>query len=859
MRRILLLFYLLTTSFTLFAQQDEALVKLTIEVRDSASLQPLADVMCRIVTPKGKMLSYKIADGRGNLSLTAHQEDVLMFTLIGYSKRKINVADIHQTTNQPAIILLSCKQVELKEVVVKLSPIRKQGDTLVYNVGSFLQKGDRHLEDVLKKLPGIKVSENGSVSYQGRAINRFYIEGQDMMGNNYTQATRNMPINAVRNVEVLENHQPIKMMQGRKPSESAALNIRLDKNHKARPFGEITGSLGVKPTVWDNQLFLTQVMKHSQTLVSAKMSNTGKDLSKETKEHIDVYNLDTYEPLPQGVLQEDISQEALPQERYLQNKSYSAGFNNIITLSKDITLRSNILLYEDHAGYNQSTTNYYGGLTPIMLETSEWMKQRIFRIVPTLKYEENSTHRFFSDELKYSFGRQTTENQVVTNGIGITEQIRIKPSYIKNYLSSSFKLGKSMLQIHSLLRYTDRREELSTASDSIPLYNVTECFATRSTMTRNSITTSIPTLGNDLDISLRAYYRKNSYNYQGDIYHRTFKLQGEPGYTWKYTKQSYVSFGLPIEWTRISLSEKNNKLSARNFIAFKPYLTLQQVLTSKLTVNLSSSISTDDNSLDFYALKPLREGYRNIQVTGNDVYKSTHLYTSLHFRYRNLATMLFANLSLTYSDTRSEAYCNYEYNDSMTIMKWVRGSNHRHNIAINAMLDKTFIPIGVSLKFDATYNRDSYLVSQSGVMVNNHSHHASGTLTTSFQKISWLRLSAAFTAKYYWEQSSIMKLDVLSSYTTNAALYLFPTKKLELKMKFYNLTNEVMDGHYHTCSLLDGDFNYKINNVWELGVSGTNLLNSKSYSITQNTGINTFNTFLPLRGRELLLHIQLRL
>ena len=104
-----------------------------------------------------------------------------------------------------------------------------------------------------------------------------------------------------------------------------------------------------------------------------------------------------------------------------------------------------------------------------------------------------------------------------------------------------------------------------------------------------------------------------------------------------------------------------------------------------------------------------------------------------------------------------------------------------------------------------------------------------------------------------------MKLDALSSYTTNVALYLFPTKKLELKMKFYNLTNEVMDRHYHTCSLLDGDFNYKINNVWELGVSGTNLLNSKSYSITQNTGINTFNTFLPLRGREILFRLQLRL
>ena len=858
MRRIFLLLYLVSTCFTLFAQQDEALVKLTIEVRDSASLQPLADVMCRVVNSKGKMLSYKIADRKGCLNLTAHQEDVLMFTLIGYGKRKIGVADIRQMEKQPTIILLSPKQVELKEVIVKLSPIRKQGDTLVYNVGSFLQKGDRHLEDVLKKLPGIKVAENGSVSYQGRAINRFYIEGQDLMGNNYTQATRNMPINAVRDVEVLENHQPVKMMQGRKPSESAALNIRLDKNHKARPFGEITGGLGIKPSIWDNQLFLTQVMKHSQILVSAKMSNTGKDLSKETKEHIDVYNLYAYEPLPQGVLAENISQEALPQERYLQNKSYSAGFNNIITLSKDVTLRSNILFYKDHAGYNQSTANLYGGLTPTTLETTEWMKQRTFRIVPSLKYEENSTHRFISDELKYSFGRLTNENQVVTNGIGITEQTRIKPSYIKNYLSSSFKLGKSMLQVRSLVRYANRREELVTASDSLPLYNVTERFATRSTMIRNVITTSIPALGNDLDISLQAYYRNNSYNYQDEIYHRTFKLQGEPGYTWKYKKQSYVTFGLPMEWTRISLSKKENRLSVRNFIAFKPYLTLQQMLTSTLTLNFSSSFSADDNSLDFYTLKPLREGYRNIQVTGNDIYKSTYLHTSFHIRYRNLATMLFANLSLAYSDTRSEAYSHYEYNDSMTIMTWVKGNNHRHNTTISAMMDKTFIPIGLSLKLDVTYNRGSYLVSQSGVMVNNHSHNAFGTLTTSFQKLSWMRLSAAFTAKYYWERSSIMKLDVLSSYTTNLSIYLFPTKKMELKMKFYNLTNEITDGHYHTCSLLDSDFNYKINNVWELRLLGTNLLNSKSYSITQNVGINTFNTFLPLRGREILLSLQLR-
>ena len=59
------------------------------------------------------------------------------------------------------------------------------------------------------------------------------------------------------------------------------------------------------------------------------------------------------------------------------------------------------------------------------------------------------------------------------------------------------------------------------------------------------------------------------------------------------------------------------------------------------------------------------------------------------------------------------------------------------------------------------------------------------------------------------------------------------------KIKFYNLTNEVTDGHYHTCGLLDTNLNYKINKVWEAGLTVTNLLNTTSYITTQYTGINT--------------------
>lgn len=92
----------------------------------------------------------------------------------------------------------------MREVVVKAPPIRRQEDTIAYQVKSFLRPGDSHLEDILRKLPGISVSENGVVSYQGKAINKFYIEGQDLLGDDYVQATRNMPVDAVSDSDLKE-------------------------------------------------------------------------------------------------------------------------------------------------------------------------------------------------------------------------------------------------------------------------------------------------------------------------------------------------------------------------------------------------------------------------------------------------------------------------------------------------------------------------------------------------------------------------------------------------------------------------------------------------------------------------------
>jgi polyhydroxyalkanoate synthesis regulator protein len=71
---------------------------------------------------------------------------------------------------------------KLEEIEVIARPIEKYGDTLQYLVSAFARQDDRSIEDVLKRMPGIEVKENGQITYQGTPIEKFYVEGSRFDG-----------------------------------------------------------------------------------------------------------------------------------------------------------------------------------------------------------------------------------------------------------------------------------------------------------------------------------------------------------------------------------------------------------------------------------------------------------------------------------------------------------------------------------------------------------------------------------------------------------------------------------------------------------------------------------------------------
>ena len=217
------LFFFLSTIFSLSAQQ-----KIRGILKCATSGQPIPDVYIMLMTEDGKtILAYSYSQPDGSFILecpqSPQQEFLLTTSRLGYEPYRQKIPAQTQQTE----ILLKESSLTLREVKVISSPIRRQGDTISYYMSNFHRPQDRNLADVLARMPGIHVQSDGRVQYDGKPINRFYIEDMNLLGERYSLATQNLSPSDIAAVQVYENHEPIKMLRDRSQTEQAALNIKL--------------------------------------------------------------------------------------------------------------------------------------------------------------------------------------------------------------------------------------------------------------------------------------------------------------------------------------------------------------------------------------------------------------------------------------------------------------------------------------------------------------------------------------------------------------------------------------------------------------------------------------------------------
>ena len=192
---------------------------------------------------------YCSANDEGNYSVSFESSSpkvTLRVALFGFE----TIEKVIEVKTQRIDITMGEKTTELKEVVVVADKITQRGDTLSYLVAPYKDEKDRVIGDVIKKMPGLEVSESGRITFNGKTVKNFYVENMDLLEGRYGIATNNISANDVASIQVYQNHQPIRALQGRSVSDDVTLNITLKPS--ARGTFSLNGMAGIgyKPMMW---------------------------------------------------------------------------------------------------------------------------------------------------------------------------------------------------------------------------------------------------------------------------------------------------------------------------------------------------------------------------------------------------------------------------------------------------------------------------------------------------------------------------------------------------------------------------------------------------------------------------------
>ena len=297
------------------------------------------------VSPKGasSILGFANADPKGHYRLEFKSDaDTIVVTVSGMTIG--NQVKVLTNRSQHLDFLVKEQCLQLKEVMVKAQKIRQSGDTLNYNVASYTQQGDRVIGDVLKKMPGIVVSKDGGISFNGKNISNFYVEDMDLLQGRYGLATNNINAKDVTTVQVLENHQPVKVLQGKKLSDNVAINLKLKNSAKGTLAANtmLGGGLQSGQTIGGNPLWTAELVgmyfsKGRQNMTLYKGNNTGDDVAQELEAHYSSINsVGLYPFCPTNAILP--SGSGLPQKRTFDNQSHIATVNQLEKLDKNTEL-----------------------------------------------------------------------------------------------------------------------------------------------------------------------------------------------------------------------------------------------------------------------------------------------------------------------------------------------------------------------------------------------------------------------------------------------------------------------------------------------------------------------------------------
>lgn len=245
MKRYSFALLLLLLSLAAFAQRT-----IQSTVFDANNGMPLEMVTVRLLKASDSTLvqgAQTNSNGWFSIQRVNPGKYVLVVSSVGYNDYRENI-----TIERKDIIL---KNIQLKENVQALKELEVKGtaaqlvvkgDTLEYNATAFKVQENAVVEELLKKLPGVEVTNEGKITVNGQEINKIRVDGKKFFDGDIEMATKNLPAEMIDKIQVLEQKSEMAQLTGFEDDETERIiNFTTKSNRRKGVFGNVVGGGGL--------------------------------------------------------------------------------------------------------------------------------------------------------------------------------------------------------------------------------------------------------------------------------------------------------------------------------------------------------------------------------------------------------------------------------------------------------------------------------------------------------------------------------------------------------------------------------------------------------------------------------------
>ncbi|MDO6801593.1 TonB-dependent receptor [Wenyingzhuangia sp. 1_MG-2023] len=242
--------YKITWLFCLFAFNSFAQsIDVTGVIKDDEGQVLESASVIALTKDTNKLEAYSITSAHGKYSISLKQGSLysLKVSFVGFAPTTYEL-DLRTEVNDLVKDFSLSKDINTLDKVVLTyeMPIKVQGDTIMYAADSFSNGTEKKLGDILKKLPGVEVNDDGQIEVEGKQVQKVMVEGKDFFDGDSKLAVENIPSNSIDKIEVLKNYSEISQLRNVTNNEdNIAINIKLKSGKKNFWFGEITAGGGL--------------------------------------------------------------------------------------------------------------------------------------------------------------------------------------------------------------------------------------------------------------------------------------------------------------------------------------------------------------------------------------------------------------------------------------------------------------------------------------------------------------------------------------------------------------------------------------------------------------------------------------